>query len=157
MILSLRSCRICRKKTYIDNKGYVRFKDSNILVHRYNAEKDIRKINPGEEVHHVDGDKLNNHSDNLIILSKSDHEKIENERRILKNLNIGYLGIILSSFLFFITYRLYNKTLYFYVGLLLLLIGAILHEYPYELRKLLFSLGILNKHNPEKENSHLHH
>ncbi len=32
-----------------------------------------RKIKPGEHVHHIDGNRLNNHPDNLEILLASDH------------------------------------------------------------------------------------
>ena len=45
--------------------------------HRVVAEKKIgRPIRPGEHVHHIDGDKHNNHSDNLIVLSASDHLRL---------------------------------------------------------------------------------
>ena len=85
------------EKMYVDEKGYPRFKDSDILVHRFNANKFIRKIKDGEEVHHVDGNKIHFHSENLIILSKEDHIKVENEIRKQKNLNYGYILIIVNS------------------------------------------------------------
>lgn len=34
-----------------------------------------REIMVNEEVHHLDGDKENNHPDNLVVLNKSDHAK----------------------------------------------------------------------------------
>lgn len=32
-----------------------------------------RRLGPGEIVHHVDGDKLNNHQSNLLVCSRSYH------------------------------------------------------------------------------------
>jgi hypothetical protein len=56
------------KKTYIDNNGYLRFKDSNKLVHRWITEKNIgRPLHPDEIVHHRDGNKLNNSPNNEPI------------------------------------------------------------------------------------------
>lgn len=55
-------------KTYIDKKGYERFSGSNILVHRWVAEKQLgRKLKRGEVVHHKDRDKTNNHPSNLYV------------------------------------------------------------------------------------------
>jgi hypothetical protein len=56
------------KKTYIDKKGYARFCDSNIPVHKWVAENKLgRKLRKGEVVHHKDRDKLNNSPDNLHV------------------------------------------------------------------------------------------
>ena len=74
------------KKTYKDNNGYLRFNDSNKLVHRWIAEKNIgRKLKPDEVVHHRDGNKLNNSPNNLQVFSTQDEhhslhqkEKVEN-------------------------------------------------------------------------------
>lgn len=69
-------------ETYIDPKGYRRFCDSNKSVHRWVAYKYIYKVNKYKlrfsnyQVHHIDGDKLNNNSDNLILLTNSQHNKI---------------------------------------------------------------------------------
>lgn len=35
-----------------------------------------RKVQPGEHVHHIDGNKLNNNPENLCILTDSEHAKI---------------------------------------------------------------------------------
>lgn len=57
-----------RAKTYIDEDGYERFSDSDILVHRWMAEKILgRKLRPGEVVHHKDRNKLNNNQNNLWV------------------------------------------------------------------------------------------
>lgn len=37
-----------------------------------------RKLKPGEHVHHIDGNKLNNNPENLCILSASEHANIHN-------------------------------------------------------------------------------
>ena len=72
------------KKTYKDNNGYLRFNDTNKLVHRWVAEKNIgRKLKPNEIVHHIDGNKLNNSSENLQIFSSQDeHQKLHNKQNI---------------------------------------------------------------------------
>ena len=47
------------------------------VVYRIIAEEKIgRKLEPWEEVHHIDGNHFNNDPDNLEILSKSEHAKI---------------------------------------------------------------------------------
>jgi hypothetical protein len=54
--------------TYIDDNGYERFSDSDILVHRWAAEKKLkRKLRRGEVVHHKDRNKTNNHPNNLHV------------------------------------------------------------------------------------------
>ena len=64
-------------KTYIDNNGYRRFCDSNKLVHRWVGEKKHgNEIWDGYEVHHIDGDKLNNSSENLTVLPRKKHRRI---------------------------------------------------------------------------------
>lgn len=55
-------------KTYIDTNGYRRFADSNILVHRWVAQKKIgRPLREGEEVHHKNRDKKDSSSKNLKV------------------------------------------------------------------------------------------
>ena len=72
------------KKTYIDNNGYLRFNDTNKLVHRWVAEKNIgRKLKPNEIVHHKDGNKFNNSPENLYVFSsQEDHQKLHNKQSI---------------------------------------------------------------------------
>ncbi len=64
--------------TYIDHKGYKRFKDSGTLVHRYVAEKKIgRKLKPGEVVHHYNRDKQDNRKSNLrVFKNQEEHDRI---------------------------------------------------------------------------------
>ena len=65
-------------RTYIDRNGYERFKDSGKLVHRWSAEKRIkRKLKPGEVVHHIDRDKRNNSTGNLwVFKNQAQHDNI---------------------------------------------------------------------------------
>ena len=74
------------KKTYIDNNGYLRFNDSNKLVHRWIAEKNIgRKLYPDEVVHHQDGNKLNNSPNNLQVFSSQDeHHSLHQKQKVKK-------------------------------------------------------------------------
>ena len=57
--------------------GYYRAtkRDKHISLHRYKYEKEVGKIPKGYDVHHIDGDRQNNNTDNLECLSKSDHTK----------------------------------------------------------------------------------
>lgn len=70
-------------KTYEDEKGYLRFKDSDKLVHRwvaakkYGGEEQIRD----KEVHHLDGNKRNNNHNNIILLSKEDHYHLQEHEK----------------------------------------------------------------------------
>ena len=46
-------------------------------MHRVEAEKMLgRALLPGEIVHHKDGDKWNNHSDNLAVMTQAEHAYI---------------------------------------------------------------------------------
>ncbi len=73
---------------YIDSKGYPRWKDSNILVHRTVAAKKVGgKIYPNNVVHHIDGNKRNFRKENLWVMSRSDHAKLHFlERKIGRKL-----------------------------------------------------------------------
>lgn len=76
-VFSDRAIKEKKRKTYLDNNGYLRFKDSNILVHRYVAGKNLgRKLRFYEVVHHQDGDKLNNQPYNLYVCTQIEHESI---------------------------------------------------------------------------------
>jgi hypothetical protein len=65
-------------KSYINSKGYEIFKDSGIPVHRWAAQKRIkRKLKPGEVVHHIDRDKRNNNPSNLwVCKDQKQHDAI---------------------------------------------------------------------------------
>ena len=57
-------------------KGYKRFSDSGIPVHRYVAERKLgRKLEKGEVVHHINRDKTDNRRDNLWVFhSQKKHD-----------------------------------------------------------------------------------
>lgn len=67
-----------RSKVYEDEKGYWRFKDSDVPVHRWVAERKLgRPLRPGEVVHHKDRDKSNNDPDNLwVFRSQEEHDEV---------------------------------------------------------------------------------
>lgn len=72
---------------YYDSKGYPRWKNTGILVHRTVAENKVGGIIfPGMVVHHIDGNKANFRKSNLWIMSRSAHSKLHFLNRIfLKN------------------------------------------------------------------------
>lgn len=76
-------------RTYIDSKGYVRFKGSRKLVHRWVMEKKIgRELKKTEVVHHIDKDKLNNEEDNLKLYSNNkEHLRIEHPEQYERKYN----------------------------------------------------------------------
>ena len=63
-------------KLFKDRKGYNRFADSGIPVHRYVAEKKLgRKLKNGEVVHHINRVKTDNRRKNLSVFkSKRKHD-----------------------------------------------------------------------------------
>jgi PDZ domain-containing secreted protein len=67
------------RKTYVTKKGYRKYKNSGIYVHRREAEKKLgRKLKPKEVVHHIDGNPLNNSHKNLKVYpNQSTHMKKE--------------------------------------------------------------------------------
>lgn len=70
-------CSYKTPKTYIDDYGYRRFIDSNKQVSHWQVEKHLkRKLLPGQVVHHIDGNKLNNRISNLQVFnSQADHQR----------------------------------------------------------------------------------
>lgn len=72
--------------TYKKN-GYIEFTRGPYkgkMVHTVTIEKHLgRKLSKGEEVHHIDGNRSNNHISNLQLMSKSSHASLhaKNQQR----------------------------------------------------------------------------
>ncbi|MFX0046433.1 MAG: HNH endonuclease [Candidatus Hermodarchaeota archaeon] len=70
------------RKTYRDARGYLRFKDSGRLVHRWAAEKSLgRKLLPGEVVHHKNSFKTDNRRSNLLVFRSSSEHRIHHMKK----------------------------------------------------------------------------
>ncbi len=58
--------------------GYIRDSKTDKYIHRIVMEKFLRrKLLTSENIHHIDGNPKNNDISNLIILSNSEHRKVE--------------------------------------------------------------------------------
>ena len=66
------------KGTYLDEKtGYIKFKNSGRLFHRWVMQQHLkRRLKRGEIVHHKNGNKLDNRIENLEMVDFLDHIKI---------------------------------------------------------------------------------
>lgn len=58
--------------------GYYRAtsRERHISLHRYKYQKEIKQVPDDWDIHHIDGNKLNNKLQNLKALSKSEHTKL---------------------------------------------------------------------------------
>jgi len=74
------------RKTFRDPQGYLRFKDSGKLVHRWAVEKSLgRKLLPGEVVHHKNSFKTDNRRSNLQVLRSSSQHRIHHMKKAWEN------------------------------------------------------------------------
>lgn len=56
-----------------------------VFEHRLVAEQTVgRRLNPWEDVHHIDGDKANNDPGNLQVISHSDHTRLHQYSRRMR-------------------------------------------------------------------------
>ena len=68
------------------NQGYQTFKINKKTIHEHRRvmEEHLgRKLLPfpKEVIHHIDGNKLNNHISNLMVMSASEHQKLHQKLR----------------------------------------------------------------------------
>ena len=66
-----------------DNKGYIRrrFKGEMQREHRYVMEEFLgRKLRENEVVHHINGVRVDNRIENLMVMLKKEHDKISRAR-----------------------------------------------------------------------------
>lgn len=63
-------------------RGHHRAINGYVLQHIIVAEEKIRRrLEPGEVVHHIDGDKTNNHPGNLMVMTRSEHARLHAAQR----------------------------------------------------------------------------
>lgn len=73
-------------QTRINKRGYQEFKDPRTgkwtLNHRRAALNKFGRLRPGFEVHHIDGDKLNNRHENLVEIHRKVHARLHHKPEI---------------------------------------------------------------------------
>lgn len=87
--------------TYTDKNGYLRYSDTGKLVHRDIAKRKYGTISKWDQVHHIDGNKINNSPSNLIKLSKTEHEimHMKNPKSVEFSYKLDYVvGKVVASF-----------------------------------------------------------
>lgn len=73
-----------RSGGWISNQGYNRTKidGQTITVHRYIMEQHLgRTLEPHEDVHHINGDKLDNRIENLRVMDHAEHTRYHRRQR----------------------------------------------------------------------------
>jgi hypothetical protein len=135
-------------KTKIDNNGYLRFRDSNKLVHRWVMEKKLdRPLHEDELVHHINGNKKDNRPENLELMTRKEHFKehavpviearreakiiervvpileAQREDKIIKAIFLGFTFFGVLLFIGGLIIR--GKLEMWYIGLLFLIMGLV--------------------------------
>jgi hypothetical protein len=67
---------------YLTFQIWTNNKGRTFKVHTMVAKYFLESYEKGKDIHHIDGNKLNNNSNNLIVLSKSDHTIIHNTGKV---------------------------------------------------------------------------
>ena len=80
-------------KIYIDRDGYLNVKidSKRRLVHRLVYEHFGNDFNPNYHIHHKDGNKQNNHIDNLECISPSEHSRRHHRDNTFNRYKRGYV------------------------------------------------------------------
>lgn len=69
-------------KFTINKNGYFECTTKDrLMLHNYVWEKHNGKIPIGYEIHHIDFNKVNNHIDNLLLVTPSEHTKIHSNHK----------------------------------------------------------------------------
>jgi hypothetical protein len=71
-----KSCRFDNKHLTTDGYLGMYVGRKQVKVHRVAYEKEHGTIPGGYDIHHIDGNKLNNDLSNLVALTKSEHTKL---------------------------------------------------------------------------------
>lgn len=62
----------------------MRVNGKQVSVHRYVLEQKLgRPLSPDEVCHHINGNKLDNRPENLMVMSVSEHSRLENIGKVL--------------------------------------------------------------------------
>lgn len=75
-----------RNSIWEDSKGYLQryIAGKNVRVHRHIVEQHLgRKLLNIEVVHHINGNKKDNSIENLLVMTKRDHDNLHNGKGVL--------------------------------------------------------------------------
>ena len=78
------------KQEYLNKCGYLmrQIDNKGSYVHRLVMEEYLgRKLEDGEVVHHIDGNKINNDIENLELLLKQEHHKLHSPKEKMKEMS----------------------------------------------------------------------
>jgi hypothetical protein len=69
--------RPCKKNPYVSGYEWRDGKRVPIRQHRWVMEQHLgRKLTPGEEIHHIDENPANNAIENLMVVSRGEHQRL---------------------------------------------------------------------------------